>query len=319
MKLKEILRELYATYVFFWLLVTSRVPIGMNVFEREWDVLLLLDTCRVDALNEVADEYDFLEDIEEVWSVGSTSKEWVEQTFTEQYVDKMAKTAYITGNPFSNTLLGERQRTEYGTTHGTWIQQGWANRLIKDDIVEINSLGHMEPLWGTTGPDAPFEDSQHPPPLTDCTIKAARRDEFERVITHYMQPHSPYFSSSRNYSELEDHEKHPFNAIVEGDEQARKEVWDAYIDNLRYVLDYVETVLENVDGTVVITADHGELLGDHGMHYHMPGNPHPKLKKVPWVEIEATDKRTHEPDVELKGHENAQDISEQQLEALGYL
>jgi hypothetical protein len=319
MEKKQILRQLYATYVFFWLTVTSRKPIGLNVFDRDWDVLLLLDTCRVDALREVEDEYSFLEDIEEVWSVGSTSKEWVEQTFTEQYTGEIANTAYITGNPFSNTLLGERQRTEYGTTYGTWIQQEWVNKLIKDDIVDIESLGHLEPLWGTTGSDAPFERSQHPPQLTDYTIRAARDSEFDRVITHYMQPHSPYFSTSNFYDELEEYEKRPFEAIVTGDEEDRQQVWDAYIDNLRYVLDHIETLLENTDGTVVITADHGELLGDHGMHYHMPGNPHPKLKKVPWVEIETTDQQTYNPDVSLTGHENAEDVSEDQLEALGYL
>jgi arylsulfatase A-like enzyme len=134
-----------------------------------------------------------------------------------------------------------------------------------------------------------------------------------------MQPHSPYFSTSQTYDELEEYEKRPFEAIVTGDEDDQQQVWEAYLDNLRYVLDHVEKLLENVDGTVVITADHGELLGDHGMHYHMPGNPHPKLKKVPWVEVEATDKRTIEPDVDQRGHAGAQDVSEEQLEALGYI
>jgi hypothetical protein len=30
--------------------------IGTNVFDRDWDVLILLDTCRVDALREVKSE-----------------------------------------------------------------------------------------------------------------------------------------------------------------------------------------------------------------------------------------------------------------------
>jgi hypothetical protein len=31
------------------------------VYDLEWDTLIILDTCRVDALRTVADEYDFLE------------------------------------------------------------------------------------------------------------------------------------------------------------------------------------------------------------------------------------------------------------------
>jgi hypothetical protein len=266
----------------------------------------------------VQDEYDFIDNVEEVWSVGSTSKEWVEQTFTTKYADKIARTAYITGNPFSNTLLGDRQRTEYGTTHDTWLDQKWVNRFVKDDLVDIENLGHMEPLWGSTGPNAPFERSQHPRALTEHTIKAARSEEFDRVITHYMQPHSPYFASSDEYEALKNYEKAPFETVATGDEAAKKQVWEAYLDNLRYVLDDIEELLQNVDGKVVISADHGELFGEH-MHYHMPGNPHPKLKKVPWVEIQASDNRTIEPNVELAGHENAEEVSEEQLEALGYI
>lgn len=317
---KRLLKETYATYVFFWLMATSRKTIGKNVFEMDWDVLILLDTCRVDALKEVAQEYNFLDNIEETWSVGSTSKEWVEQTFTQKYSDKIASTAYITGNPFSNTLLDEREQTEYGSTHGTWLDKAnWANKFIKNNVVDANSLGHLEPLWGSTGPDAPFEDSQHPKPLTDYTIKASRSGDYNRVISHYMQPHSPYFASSNNYEELQEHEKAPFRVLKHGGKEDKKKVWDAYIDNLRYVLDHVETLVRNIDGTVVISADHGELLGDQRMYYHMPGNPHPKLKKVPWVEIEAEDEHTLTPDVSLSGYKTAEQASEQQLEALGYV
>ena len=317
---KRLLKELYATYLFFWLAGTSRKHIGTNVFERDWDVLVVLDTCRVDALKEVADEYDFIEDVDAIWSVGSTSKEWVEQTFTEKYAHEIANTAYITGNPFSNTLLGERDRIQYGSTRETWIEKvEWANGLVKDEVVDGESLAHLEPLWGVTGPDAPFQKSQHPKALTEYTIEASRTGDFDRIISHYMQPHSPYFASSTEYDELMEHEKRPFKTLKEGGDEASGKVWNAYMDNLRYGLDWVETLLENVDGTVVLTADHGELLGDHRMYYHMPGNLHPKLKKVPWVEIEAEDGHTYNPDVSLSGHENAEKASEEQLNALGYL
>lgn len=46
-----------------------------NVFEREWDILLVLDACRVDLLASVADEYEFVQGGRSIYSVGGTSPE----------------------------------------------------------------------------------------------------------------------------------------------------------------------------------------------------------------------------------------------------
>jgi len=61
--------------------LNTRTTIGTNVFTREWDVLILLNTCRVDALREVAPEYDFNEEVNSIRSVGGRSPEWVAKTF----------------------------------------------------------------------------------------------------------------------------------------------------------------------------------------------------------------------------------------------
>ncbi|MFB6225192.1 MAG: hypothetical protein ABEI13_01925, partial [Candidatus Paceibacteria bacterium] len=54
--------KLYEYYIAAWMTATSHHPVGINVLDLEWDTLILLDTCRVDALREVAPEYDFLND-----------------------------------------------------------------------------------------------------------------------------------------------------------------------------------------------------------------------------------------------------------------
>lgn len=50
--------------------VNAYRTIGTNVFDREWDALIVLDTARVDALRIVADEYNFIKNVESIWSVG---------------------------------------------------------------------------------------------------------------------------------------------------------------------------------------------------------------------------------------------------------
>ncbi len=307
------MREVYAGYLLLWLIVTSRYPLGTNVYEEDWDVLLVLDTCRVDALQEVEDEYDFLGNIGSIWSVGSTSKEWVEQTFIDKFHQGISNTAYITGNPFSDTLAGDRNQFDYGaTTRGAWIEN--AERLaglVKSNIVSDTHIGHVEFLQPGDS------KTVKPRPITDHVIKAARSNDFDRIIAHYMQPHTPYYSSSKIYDELAEYEKYPFRAIRRGDKN-KNEVWEAYIDNLRYVLNDIQLIVDNVDGEVIITADHGELFGECGMFYHHAGNIHPHLRKVPWVKIETNDRRTYESDVEFRG-KSVERMTDEQLEALGYL
>jgi hypothetical protein len=45
---------------------STHSTIGTNVFSKYWDVLILLDTGRVDALEEVSKEYDFIENVDNI-------------------------------------------------------------------------------------------------------------------------------------------------------------------------------------------------------------------------------------------------------------
>lgn len=42
--------RLAPVYVATWRMVTSYVEYGVNVFDHDWDVLIILDACRTDAL-----------------------------------------------------------------------------------------------------------------------------------------------------------------------------------------------------------------------------------------------------------------------------
>lgn len=89
-----------------FLLGTKHYPIGTNVFEPDWDALIILDACRVDALVELAPEYEFLRDIDSILSVGSSSFEWTNQTFRTTYEKEIGNTAYVTQNDFHDQILG---------------------------------------------------------------------------------------------------------------------------------------------------------------------------------------------------------------------
>lgn len=310
----EISEYLYYAYSGVYLSLTSRYPLGTNVFERDWDVLVVLDACRVDALHEVAPEYDFLDGIGQIWSVGSTSFEWYAKTFTRPYRDILSSTALISANPFAERTLVHGERPP---DHAVPVEfPAWRT-------VSADALDHLEI---TRNHDRPFADisdkaphsttAQDPSYVTDRAIIAGRGPS-ERAVIHYFQPHRPFIQNLvRNGTKMTDVEDKPYEAGRRGQAE-REDLWPLYLDNLRLVLDSVETLLQNVDGTVALTADHGELFGELGQFGHFQSIPHPDLKRVPWVEMTATDERTRDPDEEFT-ETGSRDI-EQQLEELGYL
>lgn len=233
---------------------------GTNVFERDWDVLLVLDACRYDLLDEVADEYTFLYTGNTLTSVGSTSAEWLSKTFKDEHADKHMDTAYVTGNPHTASELDASQF------------------LILDEMWRY--------AWDKES------GTIHPRPITDHLIDICRNRDSNRVIGHYMQPHYPFLSDlDIQPSEMQGD---VWTALRDGD-FSRERVWEAYRGNLRIVLNDIELLLENIDAdTVVLTADHGNALGEYGIYGHPPGFPLRVLREVPWVTMEATDERTHE-------------------------
>ena len=301
-------KALIRLYQGLWYTLASRHQIGTNIFETNWDLLLVLDACRVDALRAVAPEYDFIDSVDSIWSVGSNSHEWIAQTFSNKYKTEISKTTYITGNAFTKRIFEMRSfPPAMINVPFTWTD--W-------DIVDKSQLNQLIEPWKQ------HRDDQHkglpPQVLTDYAIDIGRSRKPDRLLLHYMQPHGPYMHGSviedRDPTEIE---IEAWKSLRDG-KASFETVWELYLDNLRLVLDDVEELLENIDAeTVVITADHGEAFGEFGAHGHPEGFPHQVVKKVPWVVTSATDMQTREPQIERDtGPET--DV-EEYLRNLGYL
>lgn len=303
----------FYAYDDLFLSLTSRHSLGMNVFEKEWDVLVVLDACRTDALREVAPEYPVLDDIGSIWSVGSTSGEWYAKTFVDDYRDILAETALISSNPYAESILvnGERPpRHPRPFDFANW-------RTVADtDLAYLELTRQHNRPFDDVSDLAPYSTTvQDPSYVTDRAIVASRED-FKRVVVHYFQPHRPFIHNLvKNNARMTVLEDKPYDVGRSG-EATVDDIWPLYLDNLRLVLDSVEKLLENVDGTVALTADHGELFGEFGQYGHFQSIPHPKLKKVPWVEMTGTDTKTRQPDRDFSTNEE-HDV-EEQLADLGY-
>lgn len=317
------IRFLVGTYVFIWRLITSYFPYGTNIYDREWELVVVLDSCRIDALQQVADEYEFLSEIETITSVGSTSPEWIDNTFIEEHINDIRSTSYITANAYSERHVKKEgvNRLRCAETRGTIYENSeLLHKLIRNDSVggEFASFKLVE---GAKLTNADNRQYFHPDLVTARAIQTARERNPKKMIVHYMQPHAPYIADAVGRGFYKEYEERPFKYLKQGGKKSV--VWEVYLDNLRLVLDSIEILLNNIDAEdVVITADHGELFGEFGLYSHIYGVPHPALKKVPWTKTTAKDKHTTNVEELISDHEiveNDDNSTESRLAALGYL
>lgn len=280
---------LYGLYAGAWRTLGWHVPRGTNVYERDWDLLVVLDACRTDLLREVAPNYEFIGDVESIESVGSMSEEWLVKTFMPEYADELRDTVHVTANVFS------------------------------EEVLDADNFRDLDEVWRYAWDD---DSGIVPPrPVTDRAIHHGRTRDPDRLIVHYMQPHHPFIADG-----VPEFESDPFgregnatvvDALRRGD-IGYEEFWAAYRANLELVLADVRLLLSNYDAErAVLTADHGDALGEWGIYDHPAGFLHPIVRNVPWAETEGVDEGTYEPSTE-RGRSGGEDV-EQRLRDLGYV
>jgi len=249
--------------------VGRRLDYGTNVYEREWDVLVVLDACRADLLRSVAPDVDFLGAVETTRSVGSSSSEWLENTFLGH--PETGQTVMVTGNT-------------------------WTDRYLTAD-----AFAALDEVWKYA-----WDDDHGTVPaaaVTDRAVAAARERDPDRLVVHYMQPHHPFVADpldgDAGLARTGSHSNtaNPWVALRRG-ELSTERVWAAYEATLRHVLEAVATLLDNVEGRVAVTADHGNLFGEWGLYGHPMYTPVPALLSVPWAETTGTDRGTLTPSLD---------------------
>jgi hypothetical protein len=115
--------------------------------------------------------------------------------------------------------------------------------------------------------------------LTDRGIVADRKENFDRMILHYMPPHRPYIAEASGTQGTNDKRKK-----IRITESPRNFTYDAYLDNLRWALTEVKLLLDNIDRqNVVITADHGECFSSW-FPAHVSGQLNPTVEGFPGFE-----------------------------------
>jgi hypothetical protein len=290
--------------------------IGTNIFDKEWDLLIILDTCRADALEELKSEYDFITDVEQIWSVGGSTNEWTARTFDQPHLDQINETTYISGQSNSINILDKKRQYDDDKP----LIYKLLRLMPTVDVDDFNKSEYVFKYkrWDGNGPD---NLTQKTPPryVTDRGIEIGRDGDHDQLILHYLQPHSPWVANALEENrDLKEYEDDWWGYLDRTGDTGT--VWEAYLDDLRYVLDDVELLLNNIDAeNVVISADHGEAFGKYNILGHKIGSLHPNIRKVPWVETSGNDTESHTPTTPKPTEDGiSNEEIDRRLEALGY-
>lgn len=269
------------------------------IHTEDWDYLIVLDACRYDYFTDVVKEYLEGESLQ-LMSSGSMTTEWLNKTWTKEH-----DLTYISGNPYINSLGKEmdgfRATDHFSNIVDVWLER-WSDRhhTVTPHSINLSTLEKMD----------------------------------DKMVIHYVQPHLPYVPNKsgssftwdnrenvskesigdKRFRNLRDrlgglYDTHKFfwilrNQLNLGPKAAYEKLWrdlgpeklrELYLRNLRVVLNDVSHLVNELDGEIVITADHGESLGDLGIWGHPKGIHTTALTRVPWFRVTGskTDKGVH--------------------------
>lgn len=262
------------------------------ILKKEWKYLVVLDACRYDYFSRLCDIPGRLKKVNSpaFQGVGAPTSVWYRLTFESIHRDII----HISSHPRVNSKMeveGFKGGEHFFRVVDLWDSE-WNEEI------------------GTVLPES----------VTKKAIEEFKKFPEKKFIIHYMQPHTPYISLGppttkkkktpesrtsisrrlRNFTVAKARSLIGDNTAVKimkvlglpplspMDDALRKVGEDgvkkAYRKNLSRALRCVKKLINSTEGKVVITADHGELLGEGGRFGHEL-QARPELVEVPWFEV----------------------------------
>lgn len=281
---REVLWELHRRF-------SMRVRQPESVMDQDWDTLIILDACRFDLFKE---SNVLPGKLTATQSVASATAEFIKRTFVDrQYSD----TVCVTATP----------------------------KYIKPNAED--SFYDIIHVWKTEWNEK--ERTVLPKTMTQQVLKAHDKYPNKRVIAHYIPPHLPFIGET---GKKIPHEVRFGGDIIRQDKEKpdiwegfakgkidQETVWKAYRENLELTLPHINELMENIEGKLVVTSDHGNGFGEKGVYGHPPRRHIKPLVKVPWLEYQSGSRReinAQTPQSNRESHD-AEEV-QKRLKDLGY-
>ena len=285
------------------------MPVKVSIMDEEWDYLIVLDACRYDYFSKLCGDY--LQGIlEKVYSPASHTLEWCKKSFKEYYNDVV----YVSANPYINSkvkIRGFNAKNHFFKIIDVW-NWGWDEDLGTVHPEKVNEavqkLKDKHPdkrfIIHYLQPHAPYlsynlNGGFPKPQITrGHVLTGIRNNKTNKIlekslnILGFLAKKIGLFGGNPSWKIRELLNLPPASPM----DAVRRRYGDiglrqAYVGNLKIVLEHIAELVKSLSGVIIVTADHGELLGEDGCYSHHPRSTNPLLREIPWFTIEKKEKR----------------------------
>lgn len=309
-------------------------------------VLVVLDACRYDYFAEqISAHLDG--SVRRTWSPGSLTPEWGPNVWSNQYPVTLISSNPIIGDfeyaprnnnfGYSTYCAADHVETFVDAYNIAWDHE--SRTVLPDDLTDI-ALGeaardgptrlvvhYMQPhlpFIGDHGFSAYLPDYQksHSDVSYSETEKARFLEENSTITLEEKRTYDITWGEELEYNlSVSNSGERGYTPLLEAGIKDRTDIQAGYRGNLDAALEAITRLVRRVDCPVVITADHGEFLGEYGLYDHPPIS-HPILRVVPWFNVDArmigVKENTQAP-IERSDRDSTADSTEKRLRDLGYL
>ena len=267
---------------------------GIDIFEEDWDTLVILDACRYDMFEEM----NILPgELSRRVSRGSNTAEFLRGNFDGK---DLTNTVYTTATPKLMSKRGQIETNLHAEVN-IWNSDMWDDNrgtVLPEDVTQIG----LETI-------AEYPEKRH--------------------VIHYLQPHYPFLGSDIDAKTRGVRETEGFDIwgeLMRGNlDVTNEDVWEAYLNNLKQCFEPVQDLMDKSTGKTVITSDHGNMVGERSRPVpirewgHPSGTYTDQLVKVPWLVYEQGERR----EIVAESPEEFEDVEpekvNERLRDLGYL
>ena len=247
--------------------ITKQADLLKQLFNEKSFLLIILDACRYDYFSRRYHKnldlgcYQKI-NLKRVWSPASVTFLWIKKCLDGKYDDIKVFSTHPILNSRGIKIHGYKAIDHFN----------------RDNIIDVWDFGWDDKL-GTVPP---------------WNVNKAIKDEglAEKNIVWYLQPHGPWIGKTKLTIPVEEMKSRnePIEWIVldkiKKGEFSTELLKKAYEANLELVLNYVNKIMKKWDGDkIIITSDHGEMLGEYGIYFHPTVIKSPELRMVSWLEI----------------------------------
>lgn len=272
-----------------------------KIIEENWDYLVVLDACRFDYFRSIYK--DFLTGhLKKVVSTGTETREWLRNTFTSYYDDIV----YVSANPYVNSygfsFEGFKATDHFRKIIDVWDRswdEDWGTVLphkVNKATLQINEnfsskrliIHYMQPhapylcldkdLMGIGKKDETDKETDKG--------KSFLKNKTKNIFNVFYSRFEKLFGRGSAWKIRETLNLPPIGPIdATLREVGLKGLKKAYRKNLTIVMKSVKELCGEFTGKIIITSDHGELLGENNDFGHRSGSSSPFLLEVPHLKL----------------------------------